>query len=112
MRLPKNPNAPRNCDLYKVWYEMHRRCYSPKNERFISYGARGITVCSEWTDSPTNDGYEKFQIWAINSGYRYVWTRDGKNGLSIDRKDVNLGYSPENCKWSDVYTQNQNRRVS
>jgi len=35
-----------------------------------------------------------------------------KPGLSIERKDNALGYSPENCKWGTKREQSLNRRTA
>ena len=39
-------------------------------------------------------------IWSEANGY--------KDGLTIDRIDGTKGYSPGNCRWVDVYVQNNN----
>ena len=85
-----------NHPLYNVWCSMKRRCNNPKVERYSHYGGRGIKVCNEWENS-----FEVFYNWAVNNGY--------KEGLSIDRIDVDGNYCPENCRWADNYTQSINR---
>jgi hypothetical protein len=47
---------------------------------------RDVDVCPEWRDDPRT-----FGEWANDNGY--------EPGLSIDRVNPRLGYSPENCRW-------------
>lgn len=85
--------------LYGIWAGMKRRCYNPRTKYYEDYGGRGITVCDEWK----ND-YSKFKEWALANGYQ--------EGLSIERVDVNKGYSPDNCKFITINEQNSNKRIS
>lgn len=85
--------------LYRIYHAMIERCYDVNNKEYMCYGGRGISVCSEWKNS-----YENFYMWSIKSGYA--------EGLTIDRKDVNREYSPENCRWADLTTQALNKRIS
>jgi len=85
----------RHHELYPIWNMMKQRCYNPNNSRFQSYGARGITVCERWLNS--------FANFLADMGER-------PPGLTLDRKDTNGNYSPDNCVWSDRRTQDHNRR--
>lgn len=82
--------------LYSVWCNMRRRCGSAKSADFHRYGARGIKVCAEWNDFVT------FRAWAEANGYAAR--------LTLDRRDNNCGYEPNNCRWVDRTVQNRNRR--
>ncbi len=84
--------------LYRIWKSMRTRCLNPNSRSWDSYGGRGITICPEWND------YTAFQEWAISSGYR--------DGLSIDRIDVDGNYCPENCRWATAEEQSNNKRNS
>jgi hypothetical protein len=74
---------------------MKKRCYNPRDKRFVNYGGRGITVCDEWKDD-----FGAFQKWATDNGY--------KENLTIDRVNVNGNYCPENCRWATMTQQQRN----
>jgi hypothetical protein len=78
---------------------MKSRCHYPSSTYYCNYGARGITVCDDWRNN-----FVKFAEWSLSNGY--------KEDLTIDRVDNGRGYSPDNCRWVDRKTQNQNKRNS
>ena len=81
--------------LYGVWRAMMDRCYNPENQKFADYGGRGISVCKSWHD------VSEFCIANIE-GWR--------DGLTMDRKDNNGPYSPENVRWVTQTVQMRNNR--
>lgn len=83
--------------LYLVWREMITRTENQNAERYGIYGGRGISICGEWR----ND-FQSFYDWAIQNGY--------KEGLTVDRIDVNGNYEPDNCRWITPYEQSRNLR--
>jgi len=84
--------------LYGVRFAMISRCHNPRNSQYIHYGHRGISVCDAWRAD-----YLIFKIWALDHGYM--------EGLEIDRIDNNLGYYPENCRFTDRSTNVNNVRL-
>lgn len=87
----------RQTRLYRIWLGMKSRCTIPSVKCYKHYGGRGITICDSWM----ND-YQAFHDWAMASGYR--------DGLTIDRIDVDGNYCPENCKWATWKEQHRNTR--
>jgi hypothetical protein len=88
--------------LYRVFSDMKLRCYNPNSPDYKNYGGRGITICNEWLQD-----FTAFYKWAYKNGYD---ENAKKMQCTIDRIDNNKGYSPANCRWVDVATQNRNKR--
>jgi len=76
---------------------MKRRCEDVKNNRYASYGGRGIRVTKEWQD---------FRVFIHDMG-----PLPGP-GYSIERIDNDDHYRPENCKWILKIDQAKNRRAN
>jgi len=79
---------------YKIWFAMVSRCENPENKGFPDYGGRGITVCERWCKS--------FVVF-----YNDIGPRPSAEH-SIDRKDNDKGYCPENCRWATRVEQQRN----
>jgi len=81
---------------YRSWNGAKMRCISPSNDRYASYGGRGISMCDTWLNS--------FEQFYIDMGNR-------PTGTSLDRVDNNGNYSKENCRWATAKEQMRNRKV-
>ena len=82
--------------LYRIWKQMRIRCNCHTNPTYRHYGARGIRICSEWSD------FSAFRDWAVRNGYN--------DSLTIERKDFNGDYAPDNCEWIPREKQSLNTR--
>ena len=78
---------------------MLARCYNPKNASYSGYGGRGITVCDRWRE-PLPEGFLNFIKDMGNPPPKH----------SLERKNNDLGYSPENCIWAPMNVQANNKR--
>ena len=92
-----SPDSPYR-RLYGIWACMKERCRNRNYRDYYRYGGRGITVCDEWLD------WENFRDWSLAHGYR--------NDLTIDRKNNDLGYCPDNCHWIPLWMQQSNTRAN
>lgn len=86
-----------NSTEYHSWTGLIQRCTNPNHPRYTDYGGRGITVCERWRNS--------FIDFLADMGKKP--TPDH----SIERKNNDDGYHPDNCRWATTSEQNQNTRV-
>lgn len=105
-----------NSKLYMIFHGMIARCYNPNNKHYKYYGGRvdgpPITICDYWyTPEDTGIGFGRFAKWSYENGY-VESNKDIPRGkvLSIERKDVNGPYSPDNCEWILLEKQARNTR--
>lgn len=78
---------------YRIWRAMIRRCRDPKLHNFHRYGGRGIKVCERWLD---------FNNFLADMG------ECPSEQHTIERKDTDGNYEPDNCKWLESSKQAQN----
>lgn len=77
---------------------MIQRCTNKNHVNFSTYGGRGVTVCERWLKS--------FENFLADMGER------PSKKHSLDRVDVNIGYSKDNCRWATSKQQANNKTTS
>jgi len=79
---------------YHAWYHAVSRCHDPRNPAYTRYGGRGIKVCERWRHD--------FMQFLSDMGLR------PSPDHSLDRRDNDGGYAPENCRWTTHSVQMRN----
>jgi hypothetical protein len=80
---------------FRRWRMMHSRCYRQDAPNYHLYGGRGIKVCERW---------HNFASYLQDMGIPPA------DGLSLDRRNNDGDYSPENCRWATQAEQCGNKR--
>ena len=83
-----------NTREYAIWKNIKSRCYNQKAPEYKWYGALGVKMCLRWKNS-----FENFIQDMGRCPYKF----------SIDRINLNKGYTPSNCHWASQKTQSRNR---
>ncbi len=78
--------------IYQLWLGIKRRCLK-KEYRYRFY--KNVIICDEWMDFKN----------------LYNWAKDKyRPGLCIDRINTLMGYSPNNCRFTSLKINTQNKK--
>ena len=88
-------HGKRQTKVYKIWHSMKARCTNKNNIGYADYGGRGIKI-----------------LWKSFEDFNDDMADSYKEGLTIERINVDGNYEPSNCKWATVKEQSNNKRNS
>jgi hypothetical protein len=80
---------------YSSYNSMKQRVLNPRNKRFKDYGERGIKICDRWLKS--------FENFYADMGSR-------PDGTTLERRNNDGNYEPDNCYWAIPKEQMNNTR--
>ena len=95
--IGRRTHGKTNTPTYRSWSSMVQRCTNINNDRYTSYGGRGIKIDPFWESS--------FEHFLQDMGER-------PSNTSLDRIDVDGDYTKDNCRWATRQEQQRNRRDS
>jgi len=79
---------------FRAWRHAKSRCLNPRDQKYSIYGGRGITMCERWKHD--------FREFLKDMG-------ECPPGKTIDRKNPNGHYEPDNCRWATAHEQARTR---
>ena len=81
---------------WHTWRAMRQRCNDPNMIAYSRYGGAGIKVCKRWDD---------FRVFLKDMGER-------PQNTTLDRINNKGNYEPNNCRWADHKTQQNNKNIA
>jgi hypothetical protein len=98
LSISKTKHGRSKTPEFKAWSSMKERCLCKMNKAYEGYGGRGISICAEWVNS--------FETFLKDMGNK------PSKKHSLDRKNNEMGYCKENCRWATDAEQNRNKRTN
>jgi hypothetical protein len=86
---------------YTTYMHIIYRCTNKLYDSYNRYGKRGIKVYDKWLEAING-------VWYF---YEYIESLEyyGKEGYSLDRRNNNGNYEPNNLRWANRHTQCSNK---
>lgn len=97
---PHKTHGQSRTPMYQRWAGMVQRCHNLNSAAYHKYGGCGISVYLPWQES--------FAIFIADMGL----PPDDGIKYSIERKDNNGNYEPNNCVWDTPKRQARNTRTN
>jgi hypothetical protein len=91
----KHGYATKRTKTYITWEAMHSRCNNPNADWYHRYGGRGKKICEKWNN---------FLNFLFDMGER-------PEGKTLDRKNPDGNYEPNNCRWATPLEQSNNKSI-